>query len=219
MFGDPVTNPSAKLPKGWRKCKLIDLQADVKWACVGGPFGSNLTSKDYVPKGVPVIRGTNLSGETSNLNEEGFVFVSPDKANTLRQNTAYRGDVVFTQRGTLGQVGYIPNDSLYKEYIVSQSQMKLTPNTDIVDPIWLVSYFQAPGAMRDILSRTLATGVPHINLTILKSLTINLPPLDSQKRFRVVRETIESHIGMLQDSGIEEDLFNSLVQRAFRGEL
>ena len=44
----------------WLKVKLDTIKADVRYAFVGGPFGSNLTSRDYVEEGIPVIRGNNL---------------------------------------------------------------------------------------------------------------------------------------------------------------
>jgi type I restriction enzyme, S subunit len=43
---------------------LEEIKAAKKYALNGGPFGSKLVTKDYVPKGVPVIRGTNLSEDT-----------------------------------------------------------------------------------------------------------------------------------------------------------
>lgn len=221
MFGDPVTNPnSITTPKGWSVVSITDIQADVERACVGGPFGSNLTSKDYVKGGVPVIRGSNLSVDRCFLSEDAFAFVSPAKAESLSQNMAFRGDVIFTQRGTLGQVGMIPQNSKFEQYVLSQSQMKLTPNTSLVDPIWLVSYFQAPIAQKLIEKRTLATGVPHINLGILREFPVRLPPIEEQRRFgRLRRELQERATRQTSVLAETDNLFNALVQRAFRGEL
>ena len=42
----------------WRTGTLRDVAAPR--GLVGGPFGSSLGGKDYVPSGVPVIRGVNL---------------------------------------------------------------------------------------------------------------------------------------------------------------
>src|SRR5687767_7827741 len=80
----------------------------VEKGLVGGPFGSSLGGKDYVPTGVPVIRGTNL-GSLGKFDPRGFVYVTPEKAHgQLARNLAAPGDVIFTQRGTLGQVGIVP---------------------------------------------------------------------------------------------------------------
>lgn len=173
----------------WPIVELDTIKARVPYACVGGPFGSNLTSKHYVAEGVPVIRGQNLSGAGC-FDESGFVFVTPEKADELRPNLAYRGDLLFTQRGTLGQVGLIPYDSLYERYVVSQSQMKLTVDADRVDARFVYQYFRLPSTIQEILNRTITAGVPHINLGILKSLRIPFPPLATQ---RVIAEVAQGY--------------------------
>lgn len=171
------------LPIGWSTLPLNDLRDQGPHTLVGGPFGSDLTTQDYISDGgVPVIRGTNLGGNESRFIDDRFVFVSHQKAEKLRRNMAFPGDVIFTQRGTLGQVAVIPLDSRFKEYVISQSQMKLTPNSSIVDSRYLYYYFRSPHALRKLLQETQATGVPHINLGILKRFPVVLPPLSEQKR-------------------------------------
>ena len=44
----------------WRESTVGEIAAPVQNALVGGPFGSNLVSRDYVEAGVPVIRGQNM---------------------------------------------------------------------------------------------------------------------------------------------------------------
>ena len=53
-----------------------------------------------------------------------FAFVSEEKVETdLRSNLAQPGDIVVTQRGTLGQVAIVPERSGFDRYVISQSQM------------------------------------------------------------------------------------------------
>ena len=85
----------------WARVKVEFIKSELRNSLVGGPFGSDLTTRDYVDEGVPVIRGVNLPDESS-FNDDGFVFVREEKADQLLANNARPGDVVFTQRGTLG---------------------------------------------------------------------------------------------------------------------
>lgn len=102
---------------------------------MGGPFGSDLTSSDYqADPGVPVIRGSNLGGATGEFLDDGFVFVSEQKARLLRRNSARPGDIIFTQRGTLGQVAIVPGSAKFGHYVISQSQMRMTADTTRVAP-------------------------------------------------------------------------------------
>jgi hypothetical protein len=96
-----MINPS------WRRWRVEDLAAPERWALNGGPFGSKLVSNMYTSTGVPVIRGCNLPNE-ARFDEKDFVYVSEQKADELRQHNARPGDLIITQRGTLGQVGLNP---------------------------------------------------------------------------------------------------------------
>jgi len=166
---------------GWRTSKLIEIAAKKRWALNGGPFGSKLTTKDYAESGVPVIRGTNLSGG-SRFVFEGFVWVSEEKADELLPNNAHPGDLVFTQRGTIGQVGLIPLHAPFKRFVISQSQMKLTPDAAKADALFLYYFFSSPGTVKSIENLAFAAGVPHINLDILRNFEVPLPPLPIQRR-------------------------------------
>lgn len=88
---------------------------------IGGPFGSNLTQADYVPKGVPVIRGSNM-GQMGRYIGGEYAYVSPEKSDALASNQVVPGDIVVTQRGTMGQVSIVPSGQ-YDRYVISQSQM------------------------------------------------------------------------------------------------
>ena len=101
----------------WQQLTVSEVAASTRNALVGGPFGSNLVASDYVPSGVPVIRGQNMG-----LRRVGgqFVYVTGSKAKSLEANLARPDDLVFTQRGTLGQVALVPPGP-FDKYLVSQS--------------------------------------------------------------------------------------------------
>ena len=164
----------------WPRVPLDDVKSTAPYSLVGGPFGSELTTRNYVAEGVPVIRGNNLVGPGKFLDED-FVYVNDEKATLLRSNTAYPGDLIFTQRGTLGQVGLIPKDARFNRYIVSQSQMKLTVEEQKAEPLFLYYFFRLPSTVQQILNRVSLSGVPHINLSVLKAFKIPLPPKPTQK--------------------------------------
>lgn len=189
---------------GWKKTPLAAIQAPQKWAMNGGPFGSKLTQKDYADHGVPVIRGANLSGD-SRFSGEGFVFVSEAKAEELRANIAVPGDVVFTQRGTLGDVGVVPSGA-YERYVISQSQMKISVDRKVSDPRFIYYVFKSPRAREEIKGLASTSGVPHINLTVLREFEVPHPPLSSQRRIADVLsayddliENNQKRIGILEE--------------------
>lgn len=219
MFGQAVVEASARaLPPGWRLATVESIASRAANSCAGGPFGSTLGRKDYRSAGVPVIRGNNLVAGRGEFREEGFVFVTPAKAHQLRRNVALPGDVIFTQRGTLGQVAQIPLSANYDRYIISQSQMKVTVNRELIDPTYLVHYFLSPRAEAELALRTVATGIPHINLSILKNLTVVLPPLSRQRDFSAFaaqHATTRKRMGMAHVNAemLARSLANSVFER------
>lgn len=66
--------------------------------------------------------------------------------------------------------------------VLSQSQMRLRVDNELADP-WFVYYCAtAPDFIRQIHDNAIIAGVPHINLGILGSLKIPIPPLNEQRR-------------------------------------
>lgn len=169
----------------WRSAKLVDVAAKKRWALNGGPFGSKLSRKHYTESGVPVIRGSNLPFD-SRFSFADFVYVSEEKADELIANNAHPGDLIFTQRGTIGQVGLIPMDSSFPRFVISQSQMKLTVDTEQADAEFLYYFFTAAETVQKILNLTLSSGVPHINLEILRKFETPVPPLHTQQRIAAI---------------------------------
>ena len=174
----------------WIDATVSEIAAPVRNALVGGPFGSNLVSADYVGIGVPVIRGQNMG---SRWVSGDFAYVSDDKADSLSGNLARPGDIVFTQRGTLGQVSIVP-EGPFDRYLVSQSQMKLTVNTEVADPIFCYYQFRSEVQQDYIRLNAIQTGVPHTNLGILRNTPLLLPPLSEQRAIAHILGTLDDKI-------------------------
>lgn len=192
-----------------RIVKLAEIAASTPGAIAAGPFGSNLVSRDYVEAGVPVIRGQNLAGRWV---AGEFVFVSPAKAEQLRSNTAKPGDIVFTQRGTLGQVAVVPAEP-FDLYVVSQSQMKVTVDPAVADARYVYYACTASDFVAQILNNAVAAGVPHINLGILRGLEIPLPPRHQQAVAADALAALDDRIDLLRQTNAT---LESIAQALFK---
>lgn len=175
----------------WRTVKFEDLAVGTRNAIVGGPFGSNLVSSDYTESGVPVIRGQNMG--QGRWVGGAFAFVSEEKAESLRANWARPGDVVFTQRGTLGQVALVP-DAPWDRYVVSQSQMKATLNPDEADPLFVYYYFTSTAEQQYIFANAIQTGVPHSNLGQLRAHPMRIPVVEDQRAIAGILGALDDKI-------------------------
>src|SRR3990167_5736841 len=136
----------------WATRTIEEIAAPTPAAMATGPFGSSISAKYFVDSGLPVIRGSNLSPDTTTrLIEDGLVFITADKAQEFERSTARRGDLVFTCWGTINQVGLIDSRSKYDSYVVSNKQMKLTVDRTKADARFIYYVFSGPDKQSEIL--------------------------------------------------------------------
>ena len=133
--------------RNWPLRSLDELKAKTPGAIAIGPFGSRMKSDCYVPSGVPVIRGNNISDTREIVGD--MVFITPEKADELGNAIVHADDLFFPHRGAIGQIGIVPRDST-ERYALSSSLMKLTCDRSQVEPLFLfyflnskVSFFSA----------------------------------------------------------------------------
>ena len=179
-----------------------------------GPFGSNLKVECFVPSGFPIIDGANLKGYkvTDNITK----FVTEEKARTLSRSIAHRGDVIVTISGTIGQIAYIPEDSLYDEYLCSQRQFRVSFDSSMVYVPYLVFYFHTFEGQNKILSFANQTGVPALSqpLKNFKKIRLCLPSLQEQRLIASFVETINDKI----ENNIKiNDNLADLLQTIYQG--
>lgn len=199
---------------GYETYRIADLIDEIAM----GPFGSNIKVSCFVDSGVPVLNGSNLEGFS--LSEKTFRYVTRKKADSLNKANAHRGDVVITHRGTLGQIVFIPQDSKYDRYVISQSQFRVRCN-DKVLPEYLVYYFHTPIGQHKLLSNASQVGVPALARpsSTFQQIEVVLPELSIQKCVVEIISTIQKKIANNQElnDNLQQQaaaLFSSLYDRS-----
>ena len=199
---------------GYETYRIADLIDEIAM----GPFGSNIKVSCFVDSGVPVLNGSNLEGFS--LSEKTFRYVTRKKADSLNKANAHRGDIVITHRGTLGQIVFIPQDSKYDRYVISQSQFRVRCN-DKVLPEYLVYYFHTPIGQHKLLSNASQVGVPALARpsSTFQQIEVVLPELSIQKCVVEIISTIQKKIVNHQElnDNLQQQaaaLFSSLYDRS-----
>jgi type I restriction enzyme S subunit len=164
----------------WRVMSVDQIKAEKEGAIAIGPFGSRMKADQYIPEGVPVIRGNNLGDSSAFVDD--FVYVSDNTADSLRSSNVFPDDLVFPHRGAIGRVGIVPSD-VHGRYMLSTSMMKLSCNTKLVDPHFVYYFFRSNHGRRALLRRASTVGTPGIGqpLTSLRAITLPVPPLGEQR--------------------------------------
>ena len=176
----------------WKEYKVADVIEDISM----GPFGSNIKRDNYVDSGVPYLNGSNLS--SYKLNENSFNYVTEEKANNLGRCVAKRGDIIVTHRGTIGQISYIPNDSIYERYLTGNSQFRLTVNRKVIRPDFFVYYFHTRMGQYRILANASQVGVPALArpTSTFKEVLVPVPKMEIQNKIMGILLSLDDKIAV-----------------------
>lgn len=193
----------------WKHYKMDELIEEISM----GPFGSDVKKEFYVDNGVPILNGSNLQG--FKLQEDSFGYLTKEKADSLKKCNAHRGDIIVTHRGTLGQIVYVPVDSKYDRYVISQSQFRFRCKADLVDVQYLVYYFHTREGQYKILANASQVGVPALAraTSTFRLIDIKLPPLDDQRRIASILSSLDRKIEL--NNKINADL-EEMAQAIFK---
>ena len=196
----------------WNTIAINDIKAAHRGSIAIGPFGSRMKSDCYVEQGVRVVRGTNLTGGRNFSGD--FVFITPEKAEELNSANLRPDDLVFPHRGSIGEVGIVPNDG--KRYVISSSLMKLTCDLTRALPDFVYYFFKSDKGRFELLKNSSQVGTPGIGqpLSSLKSILLNLPTISEQKKVVALLRAIDNRIALLRETNatleaIAQALFKS----------
>ena len=205
MFGDTVTNP-----KGWDSNRAKDLCLKIV-DCVNKTAPSVDQQTDY-----KMIRTTNVRNNMVDLNSVRYV----SKEVFLKWNrrlTPQKGDVVFTREAPVGEAGII---WFLDKVFLGQRTMIYRVNPQRVNNIYLLYQLMGAGVKRQISKLSMGSTVKHLAVPTCEVFNILTPPILLQNEFAQRVQSIDSQKAIAQESlNKSEALFNSLLQKAFKGEL
>lgn len=200
MFGDPVTNP-----KGWEVEKFADV-------------GSLDRGKSkHRPRNDPkLLGGLHPLVQTGDVaNSKGYLrsYTSTYSDFGLAQSKKWpAGTLCITIAANIAKTGILTFDACFPDSVVG-----FTPNSKTT-----TEHVQA---WISFLQKILEANAPesaqkNINLAILRDLDIPVPPISEQKKFTMIVEKVNSVLNRARASNeSKEQLFNSLSQKAFSGQL
>jgi type I restriction enzyme S subunit len=193
----PALVPKLRFPEfrgaeGWSEARLIDTaDRSVKWSFIGGPFGSNLKSSDYVADGIRIIQLQNIGdGE---FFDEYRIFTTPEKADELLSNNIYPGEIIMSKMGDpVGRACLIP--TFHDRYVMCSDGIRLVVNEKGNNKYFVYSLINSP-LFRAIVEKT-ATGSTRkrIGLDELKNLPMRLPTRAEQQKIAECLSSVDELI-------------------------
>ncbi|SFU37262.1 type I restriction enzyme, S subunit [Clostridium sp. DSM 8431] len=207
MFGNVNTNS-----KNW------DLVSMYKLIDVVGGYA--FKSTDFVEEGIPVLKIGNINA--GYFKSTNLMFWKRD--NRLNKYLIKPGDLVISLTGTVGKNDYgnvciMGND--YNEYYLNQRNAKLEIlSNNSLNKYYLTYILKVPEIKKRLTG--ISRGVRQANIANkdILNLEVPIPPINLQNQFADFVQQVDKLKLQIQESLKElEDNFNSLMQRAFKGEL
>lgn len=204
MFGDPE--------KKSRELKIVRLE--------------NITTKitdgvhakpNYVEKGVPFISVKDIT--TGVLKFDNCKYISKeDHLDFTKRCKPEYDDILYTKVGaTYGRPALVDKSIDFSIYV---SVALIKPKRELVNSYFLKEALAHPAIKRQADKAIKGIGVPDLHLNMIKEFVLPLPTLELQEKYASIMSKVENQKKITQESlQKSEKLFQSLLQRAFRGDL
>lgn len=201
LFGDPLKNEL-----GWDEIPLESV-------CLKITDGTH-QSPQFKNTGIPFLLVSNIENNRINYNTKKFI--SEEDFEILNKRTPIEiGNILLTTVGSYGNPAIILNES---PFAFQRHIAFIKPNHKLVNFTYLYGMLLSPLVKNQIDKLVNGVAQKTLNLSDLKRLKIWNPPLESQLLYSKKLNNIESGV-IKMDSQISTVLFNSLLQKAFNGEL
>ncbi|AFZ56192.1 restriction endonuclease subunit S [Anabaena cylindrica FACHB-243] len=208
MFGDPATNPM-----GWDKSFLEQISE------VQG--GIQLSQKrENLPLKLPYLRVANVYRNKLELSEIKTISLTE---NEFRRVKLQKNDILIVEgHGNTEEIGRcaVWNGSI--ENCVHQNHLiRVRVNPKIINSAYLSYYINNSGGRKYFHNSSNTTsGLNTISTGIVKQCIVPLPPLPLQEKFaQIVQKHDRFRTQQREAERQAEHLFQTLLHRAFRGEL
>ncbi|AUC89534.1 restriction endonuclease [Alteromonas sp. MB-3u-76] len=205
MFGDPVKNT-----KSWPKSYFKDVSKKLTVGVVVKP------ASYYVNSGVPALRSLNI--KNGEISTDKLVFFSNEVNDTVLSKSKLRQrDIVIVRSGQPGKAAVVPPQL---DGCNAIDILICRVDETIILSEYVTFFLNSEGGRILVLANEKGQIQKHLNVGELGKCSIPVPPIHLQLEFVNRLRAIKLQLDTASKNVIRiNELFNSLIQRAFKGEL
>ena len=183
-----------------------------------GNHGSNYPrTSEFGIEGIPFL-SANCFSDSGEMITDNVKFLSESKANKLKIGWLEHSDVLLAHNATVGRVALY--DGRYKQALVGTSLTIFRPHREYLLPEFLFGVLRSEMFQKQLAHNMEQSTRNQVPITAQRDLKIKLAPLKKQLKFKELFHHVMNISKKYESSNQEsENLFNSLLQKAFRGEL
>jgi type I restriction enzyme S subunit len=134
----------------------------------------------------------------------------------MRRGLPKAGDVLFTTEAPLGEVAMVEDTHI----ALAQRILLMRPRMGLLDSRYFMTVLRVPSVWKQIEERATGSTVKGIRQAELRKVRVPIPPLEQQREFAMRVGEIRALEARQDESRRRlDDLFQSMLHRAFQGEL
>lgn len=207
MFWDPMINE-----KGWEVKKIEELVEKTKNSLKTWPFGSALKKEFYVEKWWKIYWQEQVIKNDINYWD---YYISDTKYNELINYSIKEWDVLISLVWSYWNLLIIPKK--FEAWIINPRLLKITFDKELINPVFFKFFFLSDSHLIKLDSIVHWWTMWILNLWLIKSLDIYLPPISLQNKFAEIVQKNEENIKKQKESLEKlEELYNWVMQESFR---
>jgi type I restriction enzyme, S subunit len=204
IFGDLVKN--TKNFESYNFKEVVDFQE-----------GPGIMAIDFKKEGVPLIRLRNIKESKVNLTDCNFL--SEDKVKIKWEHFKTRDkDILISTSASMGEISEITKET--SGSIPYTGIIRLRPRQNNLNRVYLKFFIRSNYYVGQINGLKTGGTIKHYGPTHLNKVKIVIPPIELQDKFAEIVKQVEAMKEHQKESKEQIDnLFNALMQKAFKGEL
>ncbi len=195
-----------RIPKEWEVVRLGD--PEISEAIYYG-----ITAKACSYKtGLKMLRTTDIKNFVFDYHKLPYCKIT-DTRNQISQYKLFEGDIIVARAGTVGVSVLVDRD--YEDVVFGSYLIKVKPKKEEIYPKYIHYFFQSYMYWSHI-KKAQGSTLKNINLPLLKSLILPLPPLSEQKKIAEILSTVDKRLELLKSKKeklkrIKKGLMNDLL--------
>ncbi|MBA2653100.1 MAG: restriction endonuclease subunit S [Tatlockia sp.] len=203
MFGDPVTNL-----KGLPTSSLIEVSKKVTDGTHQSPVWSET--------GIPFLFISNIVNNEISFQVDKYI-TEKDWMELTKNSPIEKGDVLYTTVGSYGNAALVKENT---RFCFQRHIAHIKPIKKIIHPTFLWAMMNSPGIKKQADKQARGIAQKTLNLRELKQFIIFVPPMSKQIEFvNIVSQHKTILDKLIVKSSLSDNIFSSLIQQAFSGEL
>ena len=214
---DPIAHPEqfqdsplGRIPREWEAGELADL------VCKDRPivYGILMPGRGF-RDGVPVIKVKDI--RDGRIDKSGLLLTDPRIDEAYRRSRVRTGDLLFTIRGTVGRMAFVPPE--LNDANITQDTARVSLQD--ANPLFIARWLETRVPARFIDVHTIGVAVRGINLGEVRQVPVVMPSKEEQDRIATIislaEQRLEIEVGVLESlrkvkSGLMADLLTGHVR-------